>query len=73
MIKYWYPNTEVSYMRYLSSIALGMIQNIYRFNYNLENNLATDLCFTKLNFMKNFKNVQQVINYIYYLRTLKYL
>jgi hypothetical protein len=73
MIKYWYPNTEISYMRYLSSIALGMIQNIYRFNYNLENNLAVDLCFTKLNYMKNFKNLQQVINYIYYLRTLKYL
>lgn len=60
-------------MRYLSSIALGMIQNIYRFNYNLENNLALDLCFTKLNYMKNFKNLQQVINYIFYLRTLKYL
>ena len=73
MIRYWYPSPEISYMRYLSSIALGMIQNIYRFNYNLENNLATDLCFTKLNYTKNFKNLQEVINYIYNLRTLKYI
>ena len=73
MIKYWYPNSELSNLRYLSSIALGMIQNIYRFNYNLENNLATDACFTKLSYMKNFKNLQEVINYIYNLRTLKYI
>jgi hypothetical protein len=73
MIKYWYPNNEISNLRYLSSIALGMVQNIYRFNYNLENNLATDLCFTKLNYTKNFKNLQEVINYIYNLRTLKYI
>ena len=27
MIKYWYPNTTISNMRYLSSIALEIIQN----------------------------------------------
>ena len=70
MIKNWYPNNNISYMRYLSSIALKMIQDIYRFNYNLNNNLFTDKCFIKLRYMREFTNLQEIIEYINNLKTL---
>ena len=73
MIKYWYPNTTISNMRYLSSIALEIIQNLYRYNYNLENNLYIDDCFLKKNYLKKFNNLNEFINYIFYLRSVNYI
>lgn len=40
MIRYWYPSPEISYMRYLSSIALNLILIIKRYIYNNSNNLV---------------------------------
>jgi|TARA_B110000483_G_C18206320_1_gene547835 hypothetical protein len=40
MIKYWYPSSSMSNMRYLSSIALGIIQQLKQYNYYMNNNLS---------------------------------
>jgi hypothetical protein len=46
MIKYYYPSPTISNMRYLSNIALGIIQELSLYRYYLGNNL--DFC-TPLN------------------------
>lgn len=64
MIRYWYPSPELSYMQYLSQIALGMILDISRFNYNLSNNLDTCNLSSKKWYINNFNNQKVFLNYI---------
>jgi hypothetical protein len=64
MIKFWYPSPEISYMQYLSQIALGMILDISRFYYNITNNLDTCSLFSKKWYSKNFDNPKKFLNYI---------
>lgn len=53
MIRYWYPNPEISYMRYLSSIALNIFNVINRYIYNTTNNLVCSDIVCK----ENYKNI----------------
>ena len=64
MIKFWYPSPEISYMQYLSQIALGMILDINRFYYNITNNLDTCTLFSKKWYTHNFNNPKIFLNYI---------
>ena len=64
MILYWKPSPEISYMQYLSQIALGMIQNIKQFLYYRTNNLEYCTIYNKKYYKNNFKNDREFINYI---------
>ena len=68
MIQYWYPNQESlkpqSNMRYLSMIALKILLDIKRFNYNLQNNLDFNVCCKNNIYLEYFPNGRTLINYI---------
>jgi hypothetical protein len=65
MILNWYPSPRISHMQYLSNIALGMIQDIGVFRYNLSNNLDSSCTiFQKKYYTNNFKNPKLFYNYI---------
>ena len=67
MIKYWYPSPEMSYMRYLSNIALNIIQDIGVYRYNLANNLNAG-CILNTPFYKlNFDNIEDFKFYVFYI------
>ena len=68
MIRYWYPSPEISYMRYLSAIALNLFLIIKRYIYNTNNNLVCSeiqckknifdsLGINYVNFVNNFYNI----------------
>lgn len=64
MIKYWNPNPKISYMQYLSQIALGMILDIKQFRYYQSNNLSSCTIFQKPYYKNNFSNEKSFILYI---------
>jgi hypothetical protein len=64
MILYWNPNPEISYMQYLSQIALGMILDIKLYNYSLSNNLEDCTIFQRKYFTDNFENKNAFKKYI---------
>jgi hypothetical protein len=64
MIKFWYPSPEISYMQYLSEIALSMILDISQFLYYRDNNLETCTIFQKKYYTNNFKNQRQFYLYV---------
>lgn len=64
MILYWKPSPEISYMQYLSQIALSMILDINQYFYYQSNNLETCTIFQKKYYSDNFKSPKQFINYI---------
>lgn len=64
MIKYWYPNTETSYMRYLSSIALNLLLILKQYQYYVENNLVCTSLNCNKYFSKKFKNVKEIKIYL---------
>ena len=69
MISFWYPNqknllNKQSYLRYLSMIALGMILDLKRFNYNLQNNLGVNLYCKGNLYLEYFKTERNVRIYI---------
>lgn len=64
MILYWKPSPEMSYMQYLSQIALGMILDIKQFLYYRTNNLEDCTIFNKTYYKNNFQNCRQFILYI---------
>jgi hypothetical protein len=72
MIRYWYPSPEISYMRYLSSIALNLILIIKRYIYNKSNNLVCSELQCNKNIIKIFGNsyIQFINNFynIFYLK-----
>ena len=64
MILYWLPSPEISYMQYLSQIALRMIQDIKTFLYYRSNNLEECTIFNKKYYINNFKNKKIFLNYL---------
>jgi hypothetical protein len=64
MILYWYPSPKISYMQWLSQIALGMILDIKQYNYYLSNNLQTCTIFQKNYYKDNFKSEREFYFYI---------
>ncbi len=64
MISHWYPYQGISYMHWLSNIALGMIQDIGVFNYNRSNNLQSCNIFQKNYYKNNFPSERAFILYL---------
>jgi len=64
MILYWKPSPEISYMQYLSQIALGMIQDIKQFLYYRTNNLEYCSLNTKKYYINNFTSQKSFLDYI---------
>lgn len=64
MIKYWYPSTEMSHMRYLSSIALGIIRQIKQFNYYITNNLSCNNLLCEDYVKEVFTRDRELLKYI---------
>ena len=64
MILYWYPSPNISYMQYLSEIALSMILDINQYRYYLSNNLSTCVIFNKKYYLDNFNNQKKFLLYI---------
>jgi hypothetical protein len=64
MILYWLPSPEISYMQYLSQIALRMIQDIKTFLYYRTNNLEACNIFNKKYYINNFQNKKIFLNYL---------
>ena len=67
MILNWYPSPRMSYMQYLSEIALTMILDISQYRYYITNNLYTCAIFQKTYYTDNFKNELSFRKYIYYI------
>jgi len=64
MILYWKPSPEISYMQYLSQIALNMIQDIKQFLYYRTNNLEYCSLNTKKYYINNFTSQKSFIDYL---------
>ena len=64
MILYWKPSPTLSYMQYLSQIALSMVLDISQYFYYQSNNLQSCSLFQKKYYSNNFKSEKQFINYI---------
>lgn len=56
MILNWYPSPRISYMQYLSQIALGMILAINQYWYYIQNNLSDCSIFETDWYKNNFNN-----------------
>lgn len=65
MILNWYPSPRISYMQYLSQIALAMVLDISQYMYYLSNNLQTCTIFDKKYYLNNFTSQLQFRKYIY--------
>lgn len=65
MILNWTPSPKISYMQYLSEIALAMILDISQYMYYTSNNLSTCTIFQKKYYIDNFKNERLFKYYIY--------
>ena len=65
MILYWTPSPKISYMQYLSEIALGMILDISQFMYYTSNNLESCRIFQKDYYKNNFSSMKQFRYYIF--------
>ena len=76
MLINWYQSGNISYMQYLSQIALNMILDIKQFFYYRDNNLYTCKLFLKNYYKNNFKNEKIFINYlnkINYIKQINYI
>jgi len=58
-------SSQYSYMKYLSTIALGMLLDIKQYKYSLDNNLSDCLIFNRKYYTQNFKNRNQFRLFIY--------
>jgi hypothetical protein len=65
MILYWTPSPKISYMQYLSQIALSMILDISQYMYYTSNNLETCSISQKDYYKNNFTNMKQFRYYIF--------
>lgn len=70
MIKYWYPNKDISHMRFLSSIALDILNLFKRFNYNINNNLNDSSLINKSYIKNKFNNQREIMKYFFKLKKL---
>jgi hypothetical protein len=68
MILNWKPSSTISYMHYLSQIALSMVLDINQYFYYQSNNLETCTIFQKKYYLNNFKSPKNFVNYIKYYR-----
>ena len=68
MILNWKPSLTISYMQYLSQIALLMVLDINQYFYYQSNNLETCTIFKKKYYLNNFKSPKEFYNYIKYYR-----
>ena len=64
MLSFSKPSPEISYMKYLSDIALDMILVINQYLYYRSNNLDYCIIYNKKYYINNFKNNKLFINYI---------
>jgi len=64
MISFSSPSPEISYLKYLSDIALDMMLVINQFLYYRSNNLEYCTIYNKKYYSNNFKNNKLFINYI---------
>ena len=64
MILNWYPSPRISYMQYLSQIALGMILDIKQYWYYIQNNLSDCAIFKKQWYINNFSGDREFRIYI---------
>jgi len=65
MILYWKPSPELSYMQYLSQIALTMIQDIKQYLYYRTNNLDNcGIMNNKKYYIDNFKNEKIFLSHL---------
>ena len=64
MIVNWKPSPKMSYMQYLSQIALAMVLDINQYFYYQSNNLETCTIFQKKYYTDNFQSPKQFLNYI---------
>ena len=64
MILYWNPSPELSYMQYLSQIALGMLQDINQYLYYRTNNLEYCPINRKKYYKNNFENEKKFLIYL---------
>lgn len=65
MIRFWTPSPKMSYMQYLSQIALAMILDISQYMYYLSNNLEPCTIYTKKYYTNNFSSPQVFRYYIF--------
>ena len=65
MILNWKPSPRISYMQYLSQIALQMILDIKLYSYSLQNNLEYCTIFNRKYYSDNFKSPKQFKIFIY--------
>ena len=65
MILYWTPSPKMSYMQYLSQIALTMILDISQYMYYLSNNLSSCKIYQQKYYIDNFKNSTEFRYYIF--------
>lgn len=68
MIENWYPKNNLSNLRYLSNIALDIIQEIRKFNYNINNNLIDNSLLNKSYINNKFDNKRELFKYLYNLK-----
>ena len=66
MILNWYPSPKMSYMQYLSQIALSMVLDISQYMYYTSNNLYPCSFYQKKYYSDNFANEILFRKYIYY-------
>jgi hypothetical protein len=64
MILNWYPSPRISYMQYLSQIALGMILIINQYLYSIQNNLNDCTLFNQDWYKNTFDNITAFRLYI---------
>ena len=70
MIRNWYSETGMSNLRYLSMLALDMINELRRFNYNINNNLNSSSLLSKKYIVNKFNDTREIINYFNKLKTI---
>lgn len=65
MIRNWTPSPKISYMQYLSEIALRMVLDVSQYMYYINNNLDPCFIYKKKYYTSNFKNEQAFRLYVY--------
>jgi len=65
MIKFWTPSPKMSYMQYLSEIALRMVLDISQYMYYIGNNLEPCFIYQKKYYKNNFNSERAFRIYIF--------
>jgi hypothetical protein len=65
MIQYWIPSPKLSYMQYLSEIALRMVLDISQYMYYISNNLDPCFIYQKKYYHHNFKSERAFRTFVF--------